>query len=128
MGVPFCVCPLVVRSTLDEHAWVRLVTDLEPAAAMGSTAGVTPTIAACNAVTASFFLNGFCFATWAARIPEVRSLPGLGNAELGLVPLMASLGSMLALPLTGALVERRGAAYAVRLGACLDVVGAAVIG
>ena len=38
-----------------------------------------------NAVLATFFLNGFAFATWASRIPSVRQALDLGPGRLGLL-------------------------------------------
>lgn len=69
------------------------------------------------AVTASFFLNGFAFASWAARIPDVRHQLGLSDQGLGLLLLGLSAGSVLALPLSGSLVHRFGAARVARAGA-----------
>jgi MFS family permease len=62
-----------------------------------------------NAVMATFFLNGFAFATWASRIPSVRHALDLGPAQLGLLLLAVSIGSVLALPLSGGSVQRFGA-------------------
>lgn len=76
-----------------------------------------------NAVLVSFLLNGFGFASWASRIPEVREELGLSNGQLGLLLLVLSAGSVVALPTTGALVHRWGAARVVRLGVVLDVAG-----
>jgi hypothetical protein len=66
-------------------------------------------VTARNAVLATFFINGFALASWAARIPAVRQALDLGPARLGLILLSASLGSLLALPTSGGLVQRFGA-------------------
>ena len=64
-----------------------------------------PTLtAARNAVGLTFFLNGLVFASWVSRIPEVRSTFELSNGGLGLVLLAIALGSVLALPTTGAAI------------------------
>ena len=78
-----------------------------------------------TAVAASFFLNGLAFASWAARIPDVRHELGLTDAALGLLLLALSAGSVLALPLSGVLVHRAGAGAVVRGGAVL--VGVALV-
>lgn len=76
-----------------------------------------------NAVAFSFALNGFCFATLFSRLPDIRSGLELDNAALGLLLLSISLGSVIALPLSGRLIDRIGAAAVTRLGAILVVTG-----
>ena len=83
-----------------------------------------PTLtAARNAVGLTFFLNGLVFASWVSRIPEVRSSFDLTNGQLGLVLLAIALGSVLALPTTGAAINAMGTVRIVRIGA-----GAATLG
>ncbi|MGN6782145.1 MAG: MFS transporter [Marmoricola sp.] len=77
------------------------------------------------AVAVSFFLNGLAFASWAARIPDVRHDLGLSDAGLGLLLLALSAGSVLALPASGPLVHRYGPAAVVRGGAV--VLGVALV-
>ena len=76
-----------------------------------------------NAVGLSFFLNGLVFSSWVSRIPEVRSSFDLTNGQLGLVLLAIAMGSVLALPTTGAAINALGTVRIVRLGA-----GAATLG
>ena len=79
-----------------------------------------------NAVYVSFFLNGFGFATWVSRIPEVRAELSLTNSGLGLLLFAIAIGSVLTLPTTGALINRWGAARVVRFGITADAIGIAV--
>ena len=79
-----------------------------------------------NAVAASFALNGFCFATLVSRLPDIRSGLDLDNAALGLLLLAISAGSVIALPLSGRLIDRIGAAAVTRLGGVLVALGLAV--
>lgn len=79
-----------------------------------------------NAVAASFALNGFSFATLVSRLPDIRSGLDLDNAGLGLLLLAISVGSVIALPLSGRLIDRLGATAVTRLGAVLVAVGLAV--
>jgi fucose permease len=79
--------------------------------------------AARNAVVVSFFLNGATFATWVSRLPEIRHRLDLSNGQLGLVLLAGSIGSLLALTGSGAVIERYGAATTVRVGVTVDTVG-----
>jgi MFS family permease len=76
----------------------------------------------------SFALNGWCFASWASRIPDVRSDFGLSNAALGLVLLAIACGSLVALPTTGAMIGRWGTVRVVRGGTVLASVGLLLAG
>ena len=76
-----------------------------------------------SAVLATFFVNGFAFASWASRIPSVRHDLDLDPGRLGLLLLAASVGSVSALPLTGRAVERAGAARVVTVAAAVQGVG-----
>jgi MFS family permease len=86
--------------------------------------------AARNSVGLSFFLNGLVFSSWVSRIPEVRSSFELSNGRLGLVLLAIALGSVLALPTSGALINRWGTVRIVRFGATAATLGmlAAAVG
>ena len=79
--------------------------------------------AARNAVGLTFFLNGLVFASWVSRIPEVRSSFELTNGQLGLVLLAIAVGSVLALPTTGAAINSWGTVRVVRIGAAAATVG-----
>lgn len=60
------------------------------------------------AICASFFIQGLMFATWCARIPDVRVRLGLNEAQLGLLLLMLPIGQLLAIVPSGWLVARLG--------------------
>lgn len=79
-----------------------------------------------NAVLLSFFLNGFGFASWVSRIPEVRAELSLTNSALGVLLLAIAVGSVLTLPTTGAFIDRFGAAAVARVGVVCDAAGLAV--
>ena len=64
--------------------------------------------AATRATYAAFVILGFCAASWASRIPQVKQLLGLNSSQLGLVLLAAAAGSVTALPLAGPVVTRFG--------------------
>jgi MFS family permease len=78
---------------------------------------VSPLLRTRNAVAAAFALNGFCFATLVTRLPDLRSGLHLHNGSLGLLLLAISAGSIVAMPASGRLVDRFGAAAIVRAGA-----------
>lgn len=80
------------------------------------------------AVTAVFTLNGLVFAAWVSRIPAIRDALDLTPERLGLVLLCMSVGAVLALPSTGAVVPRLGAAGTVRGAGAVCTVGLALTG
>jgi MFS family permease len=81
--------------------------------------------AASWAVFAIFAVNGFVFASWASRLPATRDALGLTPAQLGLVLLVGSAGSLIALPLTGSVVHRVGTARTTRAAALLTTLALA---
>lgn len=74
-------------------------------------------------VSLIFALNGALFATWVSRIPAVRDSLQLSHRDIGLVLLTISLGAVIALPSTGLIVLRLGAATTVRAAAVVCVAG-----
>ncbi|HEY0536836.1 MAG TPA: MFS transporter [Actinoallomurus sp.] len=64
--------------------------------------------AAARATYIAFIGSGFAFASWAARIPQVRDRLHLQPSELGLVLLAIAAGSVIALPLSGPVLTRLG--------------------
>ena len=79
-----------------------------------------------NAVALSFALNGLAFASLVSRLPDLRSRLELSNGSLGVLLLAISAGSLLALPSTGRVIDRIGAAATVRGGVLADTVGLSV--
>lgn len=53
-----------------------------------------------------FFLSGFCFSTWASRIPTLKAFFGFNDAELGSILLTMPISSLIGLPISGWLVSR----------------------
>lgn len=60
------------------------------------------------AVGAFFFLQGLVFASWASRIPDIKQLLQLNEAELGGVLFAIPAGQMAGMALSGYLVSRLG--------------------
>ena len=50
------------------------------------------------ALGAMFFFMGICFASWAARIPDIQAKFQLSEGQLGTLLLCLPIGSMLGLP------------------------------
>lgn len=53
-----------------------------------------------------FFMAGFGFATWASRIPSIKTLFDLNEAQLGNLLLTMPVSSLIGLPISGWLVSR----------------------
>jgi MFS family permease len=60
------------------------------------------------AVTLFYFGQGLGFASWASRIPTIKSALELSEAQLGTILLMLPIGQLLTMPLSGALVNKYG--------------------
>ena len=60
------------------------------------------------ALGALFFFMGICFASWAARIPEIQSKFQLSEGQLGTLLLCLPIGSMVGLPIAGWSVHHYG--------------------
>lgn len=56
------------------------------------------------ALSTFFLLSGFCFATWASRIPTIKTIYELNDAQLGNLLLILPISSLLGLPISGWLV------------------------
>ena len=78
------------------------------------------------AVFVVFVLNGFNFATWASRLPAIRDGLGFSPAQMGALLLVGSVGSLLALPVSGLVVERIGARRTVAVFATINATGLSI--
>ncbi|WP_395293280.1 MFS transporter [Kitasatospora hibisci] len=67
-----------------------------------------PWSAARLALTAFFAVDGFLFAAWVVRIPDVRSQVSASHSGLGLALLCVSAGAVATMPLVGRLCLRYG--------------------
>ena len=68
-----------------------------------------------------FFVNGAGFATWVPHIPWIQQRFSLSESGLGLTLLIIACGAIIAMPITGGLVERLGSkrvAGIVSIGFC----------
>ncbi|CAN5707145.1 MFS transporter [soil metagenome] len=71
------------------------------------------------AVSTFFFIAGFTFASWASRIPDIKTTLQLSDGELGAVLFALPVGLMLSLPASGFLVSRFGSKKIVIAAACI---------
>ena len=60
------------------------------------------------AVAMFYFGMGLCFATWASRIPDIKTMLQLGEAELGTILFAVPLGQLVVMPFSGKIVTRFG--------------------
>jgi MFS family permease len=80
------------------------------------------------AVSTYFFIAGFTFASWASRIPDVKTTLQLGDAQLGAVLFSLPVGLMISLPFSGYLVARFGSRRIVIITALLYPLTLTVLG
>lgn len=57
-------------------------------------------------LSAFFFLSGFCFSSWASRIPTIKTTFDYNEAQLGTILLFMPIASLIGLPFSGWLVSR----------------------
>ena len=60
------------------------------------------------AVSAFYFCMGFSFASWASRIPDIKTKLNLSEGELGTILLALPVGQLLTMPISGRLVTKYG--------------------
>jgi len=71
------------------------------------------------AVSTFFFVNGFLYANWTSRLPELQRFFGINNAQLGSVLFFIALGSIVSMPLAGWLGSKFGSDSIVKVTALL---------
>lgn len=71
------------------------------------------------ATFATFMVNGAVVGTWVAYIPWMQARLGVSKATLGLSLLCMAVGSLVAMPLTGQILDRRPSAQVTRAAAFL---------
>lgn len=67
------------------------------------------------AVSAMFLMNGFVVGSWAPLVPELADRHGLSESAIGLMILALGFGSLIVMPISGALIARFGARPVLRL-------------
>ncbi len=60
------------------------------------------------AINVVFFINGFLFANYIARIPDIQSHFDLDYQQVGFVLLSSAIASLVAMPFTGGIIGRFG--------------------
>jgi fucose permease len=80
------------------------------------------------ALFALFFLPGLGISSWVTRTPDIRDLLGASTAEMGLILFGISVGSMIGILGSGALVTRFGTRPVATVGIVTTTVSIPVIG
>ena len=91
-----------------------------------SITAVPAVLAGVRATYAAFIAMGIGGASWAARIPQIRAGLHLSPSDLGLVLLCVAIGSLVSLPLSGAIVHHFGSRRSVASMAVIFAVGLSV--
>ncbi|WP_035669105.1 MFS transporter [Flavobacterium sp. 83] len=73
------------------------------------------------AVSMFYFGMGLCFATWASRIPDIKTALHLSSGELGSILFAVPLGQLVVMPFSGKLVTRFGSHRILFISAILYV-------
>jgi MFS family permease len=66
-------------------------------------------------VSTFFFSQGLCFASWASRIPDIKTALQLSDGRLGTILLALPAGQLTAMPFSGRLVNRFGSRKVLRV-------------
>ncbi|MBY4131092.1 MFS transporter [Rhodococcus fascians] len=85
------------------------------------------TAVAVRATYIAFIGAGFAFASWASRIPQVRDRLELTSSQLGIVLLAIAVGSLLALPMSGIIINRFGSRLTVTVMSLVLATGLTII-
>lgn len=80
------------------------------------------------AVSSFFYITGLCFATWAARIPDIQHHLELNDGALGSVLFASPVGSMACLPIAGWLVTKLGSRTCMLIGSFFYTATLCIIG
>ncbi|MEU0128731.1 MFS transporter [Streptomyces sp. NPDC006289] len=75
-----------------------------------------------------FLMPGLSISSWVTRTPDIRDQLGASTAQMGLVLFGLSIGSMLGILSSGALVARFGTRPVMGVGTVLIIISIAVIG
>lgn len=75
-----------------------------------------------------FFFMGLCFASWAARIPDIQAKFQLSEGQLGTILLCLPIGSMIGLPIAGWSVHLYGSRIVILMGSFAYAITLPLIG
>ena len=80
------------------------------------------------AVSLYYFAMGLCFATWASRIPDIKTYLSLSEGDLGTVLFAIPFGQLFIMPFSGKLATKYGSHKTSLIGLCLYIVSLTTLG
>lgn len=80
------------------------------------------------ALSVFFFLAGFCFSSWASRIPSLKATFAMNEAELGSFLFILPICSLIGLPISGWLISKYDSRYLLISGFLIFIVALLGIG
>ncbi|AXG73832.1 MFS transporter [Flavobacterium arcticum] len=80
------------------------------------------------AVGLLYFAMGLCFATWASRIPDIKTSLGLTDADLGTVLFAIPFGQLAIMPFSGRLATKYGSHKTVLIGLAAYILSLVALG
>lgn len=80
------------------------------------------------AVSMFYFAMGLCFASWASRIPDIKTTLGLSEGQLGTILFAVPLGQLVIMPFSGKLVTRYGSKNILMISLFLYALSLTILG
>lgn len=80
------------------------------------------------AISTFFFLSGLCFSTWASRIPTLKTILDINEAELGTLLFVMPTSQLIGIPVSGWLVSRFDSKWPLAIGFLLHAIFLFLIG
>ena len=72
-------------------------------------------------VSVFYFAMGLCFASWASRIPDIKTMLQLSEGDLGSILFAVPVGQLIVMPFSGKMVTRYGSKTILMFGLVLYV-------
>ncbi len=80
------------------------------------------------AVSLYYFSMGLCFATWASRIPDIKTYLSLSEGDLGTVLFAIPFGQLFIMPFSGSLATKYGSHKTALLGLSFYIISLTTLG
>lgn len=80
------------------------------------------------AVSLFYFAMGLCFASWASRIPDVKTALDLNEAQLGSILFAVPIGQLAIMPISGKMVTRFGSKSILLVAMALYIISLLALG
>ncbi|WP_191967959.1 MFS transporter [Rhizosphaericola mali] len=80
------------------------------------------------AVAIFYFFQGLCFASWASRIPYIKSTIGITDGQMGSILLALPAGQLITMPISAYLVDKYGSKNVLKFGLPLYAIALTFLG